>query len=162
MALSVLAVPVASFLNVRAKAPASVSEWYFLAYWNSLKYGVPVEIILAVLWQESAGNPDAIGDGGASYGLMQIKQIAIQDLINRGYNVEGTTTTNPGANVSQGAAFLSLLRRNVDSWEMALRAYNATGTNFARLRTSEILGKVYAQKVLNKAKRLGFNYDGKK
>jgi soluble lytic murein transglycosylase-like protein len=39
--------------------------------WATLR-GLPLEWVLATIWVESGGNPNAIGDGGISYGLMQV------------------------------------------------------------------------------------------
>lgn len=38
----------------------------------SLQYGVPKRYIYGLIYHESGGNPDAIGDGGRSRGLMQL------------------------------------------------------------------------------------------
>lgn len=45
-------------------------------------FSVPTDLLAVVLHRESGGNPGAVGDGGASVGLGQIKE-ATQDTVNR-------------------------------------------------------------------------------
>lgn len=46
------------------------------------RFSVPTDLLAVTLHRESGGNPDALGDGGASAGLGQIKE-ATQDTVNR-------------------------------------------------------------------------------
>ena len=139
-----------------AETPKATSIKFFpQAYVNSLIYGIPSEIIVAVAEQESAGDPTAIGDSGTAFGLMQVRQIAVDDMIQNGYNVGSKPATEPLKNIEQGTAFLNLLRRGTGSMYQALRAYNCCGTNYRRLE-NENLSKSYAENVLKIASSLGY------
>jgi len=50
-------------------APRSVEE---LIVENSIKYGVSASVMRRVIKCESSGNPNAVGDFGQSFGLVQI------------------------------------------------------------------------------------------
>lgn len=79
---------------------------------------VPRELVLAVILQESGGDPDAIGDDGHSVGLMQ--------LHDRG---EGSGMTvedrqNIYRTISQAVFSLHQNYMNLCDWEDALVVYN--------------------------------------
>lgn len=85
----------------------------------SAKYGVPAEMIAAVIKQESGFNPNARSEDGAR-GLMQLMPKTFQGL-----GVKGSIT-DPRANVEAGTKYL---RQQLDTfgWNAvkALAAYNA-------------------------------------
>lgn len=137
-------------------APAPVLGWFPIALKWSFVYGVPVEIILAVIWQESTGDADALGDGNTSFGLMQVKQIAVDDLIIEGYDVRPVPVINPDDNIRQGTAFLSLINDHFNNWYQSLRSYNCCGTNFKKVENNPNISASYANEVLSKAKILGY------
>jgi soluble lytic murein transglycosylase-like protein len=130
-----------------------VKEYYLPAKFYSLKYGVPYEIILAVITIESSGNPEAVGRDN-EFGLMQVRQIAIDDLVMNGFNVHDEKTFDTWKNIHQGTAFLKLqinrMRGNVFD---GLRAYNAGQTGANRNPAN---GLYYANKVKGVAEEYGF------
>lgn len=85
------------------------------------KYGIPSDILKAIAWKESGWNPDARGDGGQSYGMMQIYKSAHPD-----YN-EQEGMRNPAYNIEYGAKFLKGLYDQYGSWESAIQHYNGSG-----------------------------------
>lgn len=50
-------------------APRTIDE---LIHDSSIKYGVSEAVMRNVIQCESSGNPNAVGDGGQSFGLVQI------------------------------------------------------------------------------------------
>ncbi len=79
--------------------------------------GVDPAIMLAIAQQESGFNPNAVGDGGKSFGLFQIYSSAHPDY--RG-------GTDPEANTRYATRlFKGLLNQNKGSVNRALWAYNA-------------------------------------
>lgn len=140
-------------------APTPVLQWFPQAVQWSFVYGVPIEIIMAVIWQESTGDFEALGDRNTSFGLMQVKQIAVDDLINEGYNVRPVPVIEPIDNIKQGVAFLHLIRSklgNPQGWYNVLRSYNCCGTNVRKVINNPTISKKYADEVLTKARALGY------
>ena len=108
------------------------------------EYRINPYIVLAVIWQESGFNADAVGDGGNSLGLMQIQprwhsgrmeKLGCEDLL------------DPYDNVVVGIDYLSeSIRRYDGDVDKALVAYNQGHYN----------GTItdYAKSVLEKADEL--------
>lgn len=121
-------------------APADVRRWQPDALDAGRVYDVAPQLVLAVIWQESAGVPTARGSAG-EIGLMQLKDVAAQDA---GWNA---ATWEPRANIFQGASFLALQidRMGGDVYD-GLRAYNQ---GEAGARSGK--GHAYAQSVLRRA-----------
>lgn len=94
------------------------------------KYGIPPEILKAVAWQESGWNPRAVGDGGNSFGMMQIYRVAHPD-----YNVP-RGKADPAYNIDYGARFLKGLYNRYGSWGEAVKHYNGSGPAADRYRNS--------------------------
>lgn len=136
--------------------PGTVLQWFGNSLKWSFVYGVPVEIILAVIWQESDGDSDAVGDDRTAFGLMQVRQIAVDDLVQKGYGVPVVPLIDPDKNIRQGTAFLNLLKSDLYSWNDALRGYNCCGTNFKKIKENQDLSKKYAEQVMEKAEFLGY------
>lgn len=79
--------------------------------------GVDPAIMLSIAQQESGFNPNAVGDGGKSFGLFQIYSSAHPDYKGR---------TDPEANTRYATRlFKGLLNQNNGSVNRALWAYNA-------------------------------------
>ncbi|MBF1152522.1 MAG: lytic transglycosylase domain-containing protein [[Eubacterium] sulci] len=100
--------------------------------------GVDPAIVKAIIMEESGGNPNAVGDGGESIGLMQIQarwhrakmeELGIVSLF------------DPQENVTVGCDILSELLNRYGSYEDALSVYNSGNTED---------GKAYAERILNK------------
>ena len=97
------------------------------------RQGIPSEIAVSVLWNESAGDGNAVGASGEK-GFFQLTEAAVQDVATK-TGVEpltGPTTPVPfgpinsaqgRSNIETGVAFLALQRDRMDSWFDALRAY---------------------------------------
>lgn len=86
--------------------------------------GVDPAIMLSIAQQESGFNPNAVGDGGKSFGLFQIHSSAHPDY---------KGGTNPEANTRYATRlFKGLLNQNNGSVNRALWAYNAGQGNVNR------------------------------
>jgi soluble lytic murein transglycosylase-like protein len=99
------------------------------------KYGVPLGLAMALLRQESGGNPGAVGDGGKSVGLGQIQDATARQP---GYGVapmDPAQRTDPAANVdfamrylkAKGAALGATDLNDPAQQAIALKAYNGGG-----------------------------------
>ena len=99
------------------------------------KYGVPLRTALAMVLQESGGNPNAVGDGGRSIGLGQIQDATAR---NPGYGVapmDPAQRTDPAANLDFSLNYLTSKGRAVGATDLsnpehealALKAYNGGG-----------------------------------
>ena len=113
-------------------------------------YGLEPSLILAIIEKESSYNEAAIGDGGESYGLMQVQgrvwsvrmdELGVTDLM------------NPYENITIGVDILAAHLEQGLGVEWALMAYNG-GVSYANKMTAE--GKVskYAQSVLEIKERI--------
>lgn len=106
-----------------AKIPEPVREWNEEINTYSEKFDVPASLAYSILWQESAGNPNATGSAG-EIGLMQLKPIAVKDVQgSMGVNTAGWKT-NPVKNIEVGVAYLKLMYDRTGNWQEAVRAYN--------------------------------------
>lgn len=81
--------------------------------------GVPSSMLLAVAWQESAFDPNAVSPAGAQ-GLMQFMP-GTWSRFGRG------SPFNPQEAMMAGAKYLRLLDSEFHSWKLALAGYNAGG-----------------------------------
>lgn len=133
-------------------APDQVRKWYEPAKDWAEYYGLPWQVVLAIIWQESAGDPQAVGSSG-EVGLMQLKDIAVQDARESGYQVPADWINNPLSNIVAGVSFLDLQRKRTGSIREALKAYNQ---GEAGARENPILANTYADEVLTKAQKLGY------
>lgn len=78
--------------------------------------GVPLRILLAVAWAESAFNPDAESVAGAQ-GMMQLMPATAAGL--------GVNPGDPAQNIMGGARYLAAQYEQFGSWDLAFAAYNA-------------------------------------
>lgn len=140
------------YANSIKNAPAAVAQWEPLSKEFAMRYGLPKEIILAQIWTESSGNPNAVGSAGER-GLMQLKQIAIDDLRENGYGRFEDWKENPATNIHAGAAYLDLQLKRAGNLKEALGSYNQ---GYRGNILAPFFGNVYEEKVLTKAKQLGY------
>ena len=82
----------------------------------AMRHGVPVDLFLKLVQQESAWNPAAQSHKGA-LGLAQLMPATARRL--------GVDPLDPAQNLDGGARYLALQYRNFGSWRLALAAYNA-------------------------------------
>jgi len=117
----------------RPLADASKNEINGLLENAAQKYGIPPDVLKSIAWQESRWNPGARGDGGASYGMMQIYTEAHPDYdAKRGQQ-------DIAYNIDYGAKFLKSLYDQTGSWPKAVERYNGSGP----------MAQKYASSVMN-------------
>lgn len=101
----------------RVGTPPSLSPQMRNAFEETAdRYGLDVNLLLAVSWQESGFNPNAVSHAGA-IGLMQLMPGTAAGL--------GVDPTNPLENLDGGARYLRQQIDRFGSVELALAAYNA-------------------------------------
>ncbi len=120
---------------------------------ESLRSGVPVELVLAVILVESSGNAFAVSHAGAM-GLMQLRPSTAEAVAEEiGLPWTGPALLfDPQANVQLGVAYLERLMARYGDIETVLAAYNWGPTHIAgRLRRGEALPVEYSSRVLTAA-----------
>jgi hypothetical protein len=113
-------------------------------------YDVDPAVIISMIARESSFRANAMGDGGESYGLMQIKKKWHKARMER---LGVTDLLDPYQNVTVGIDLLAELLRYGDSLEWALMCYNG-GYAYADKRIAN--GKIsdYAKGVIGMSKEL--------
>lgn len=101
-------------------------------------------IIVAMCWKESTYTPGVVGDGGNSYGLMQIQPRWHYERMQR---LGCTDLLDPYQNITVGVDYLCELLEQYGSIDKALTAYNqghysGTVTDYAKtvIAKAELLG----------------------
>jgi soluble lytic murein transglycosylase-like protein len=129
--------------NISQKYPNRIKRWCNLIMMYANKFGLDPDLLAAVIWQESGGNPNAYSSSGA-VGLMQVMPrdgIATQFQCPNGPCFNNRPTINqlkdPEFNVNYGARMLSNLVARQGSVREALKSYGPAGG-----------GYYYADKVL--------------
>lgn len=114
------------------------------------EYGIEPELIIGMIYKESTYNADVIGDGGNSFGLMQIQPKWHKDRMSR---LGCEDLLDPYQNVTVGVDLISELLDQRGSVEWALMAYNG-GPSYANDMVKA--GKVseYVEIVLGKRDEL--------
>ena len=121
-------------------------------------YGVDPAIIIAMIDQESDFYPGAIGDGGKSFGLMQIQRRWHEERMER---LGVTDLIDPYQNVTVGIDYLAELLDKYDgNMEKALIAYNmgATGA-YKNCFSKGIFSTKYSREVLANSEKLREDVD---
>jgi hypothetical protein len=136
--------------EVSKQYPKSVTKWCGEITKYAKQYRLPADLIAAMVWQESGGNPAAYSGSGA-VGLMQIMPsdgIAASFMCSGGACFSNRPTVsqlkNPEFNIKYGARMLSGLVKKHGSLREALKAYGPMDS-----------GYYYADKVLSIYKRYG-------
>ena len=80
------------------------------------RYGVPLDLALAVIAQESGGDQGARSEDGA-IGIMQLMPGTAEEL--------GVDPTDPYQNIAGGLRYLAQQYERFGTWPLALAAYNA-------------------------------------
>lgn len=83
-----------------------------------------VNLVSGIITQESGGNPNAIGDNGCSYGLMQLNTCAGW-LQSYGYDSTRDNLLDPATNINYGCQYLNMLLNRYGNVSQAVSAYNA-------------------------------------
>lgn len=120
---------------------------------ESLRAGLPVELVLAVILVESGGDARAVSHKGAR-GLMQLRPATAEAIAAEiGLPWTGPALLfDPVANVHLGVAYLERLVKRYGDVATALAAYNWGPTHIAgRLRRGEALPEEYPSRVLGTA-----------
>lgn len=116
-------------------------------------YEIDPIIVFAMIEKESGFHADEIGDGGESYGMMQVKEKYHRDRMER---LGVTDLLNPYENVMVGVDYLAELHDKYDgNMEMALMAYNAgpRGAN-KHWFSKGIFSNRYSQEVVEMSKSI--------
>ena len=92
------------------------SEWVEQARAAARRHGVPEDLFLRLVRQESGWNPRAVSSKGA-LGLAQLMPATAASL--------GVDPADPRQNLEGGARYLAMQYRAFGSWRLALAAYNA-------------------------------------
>ena len=111
-------------------------------------HGIDPAIIMAMAFQESTYNPGCIGDGGNSYGLLQVQPRWHSGRMEK---LGCTDLLDPFQNVTVAVDYLVENLNRYGSIEAALTAYNAgsytgTVTGYARsvlAKAEELRGETY-------------------
>lgn len=91
-------------------------EYLEVAKAAARKHGVPEDLFLRLVQQESGWNPGAVSSKGAT-GLAQLMPGTAAKL--------GVDPTNPQQNLDGGARYLRQMYDKFGTWRLALAAYNA-------------------------------------
>lgn len=122
--------------------------------------GVDPTIIVAMIFRESTYRPGLIGDGGDSFGLMQIQPKWFQDrmedlgITNCGEGCHHETCLlNPYQNVTLGIYHVTDLIGTGNSIEWVLMAYNG-GPDYADGKAAQGVVTEYAETIINLSNEL--------
>ncbi|HIX93277.1 MAG TPA: lytic transglycosylase domain-containing protein [Firmicutes bacterium] len=89
------------------------------------EFGLPPELVYAVILTESSFDPDVVSTAGAK-GLMQLTDDTNEWVAWRlGEESEPSRIFEPGLNIRRGCYLLSYLYERFGGWNEALAAYNA-------------------------------------
>lgn len=127
-------------LDKREKAnyPTKYSE-YVEKY--SEMYGVPSDVVYAVIKTESDFNPDAKSDKGA-FGLMQLMPATFEWACGKtGIPYNKDKITDPEMNIQCGVYYLSYCYDQFLIWDTVYAAYNAGHSQVRKWLSDETLSK---------------------
>lgn len=114
--------------------------------------GIDPTIIFAMIERETNYDADAIGDGGESYGIMQIKA---KYHYERMLDLNCTDLLDPYQNVTVGVDILCELLSKYGDTEMALCAYNAgCGGAYEHYFSKGVYSSGYSRAVMERANEL--------
>lgn len=117
-----------------------------------MEYDIDPAIVISMIHYESNYNPNAVGDGGDSIGLMQIQPKWHTPRMKK---LGCTDLRDPFQNVTVGVAIIAEKMASYDTAGEALTAYNAGDYGAYTYYFSEgIYANAYAEKILAYAKEL--------
>jgi soluble lytic murein transglycosylase-like protein len=91
-------------------------EWLAAARAAAARHGLPEDLFLRLVQQESGFNPGAVSPKGAT-GLAQLMPDTARAL--------GVDINDPMQNLDGGARYLAKMKARFGTWDLALAAYNA-------------------------------------
>ena len=110
------------------------------------------ELVLAIIENESQWNPEAVGDGGRSFGLMQVQRWCHKDRMNR---LGCDDLLDPYQNVLVGIDILAEKMAKYDTIGEDLTAYNAGDYGaYVHYFSKGIYANDYAKEVMARAEEL--------
>lgn len=115
------------------------------------KNSLDPSIVVAMIEKESTYNPEAVGDGGNSLGLMQIQPKWHKSRMDR---LGCDDLLNPYQNVTVGIDLLADLTSKGKPIEWVLMAYNG-GESYANRKFNDGIISTYATVVLENSQKLG-------
>jgi|WetSurMetagenome_2_1015567.scaffolds.fasta_scaffold353069_2 soluble lytic murein transglycosylase-like protein len=129
-------------VNKKVNDLVSRLESIVVSLCQEYKFNFP-NYVLAMIQVESSGNQYAIGDSGKSKGLMQIQEIAMQD-VNEMYGTNFVTSDlfEITPNLRIGILYLKLQTKRTGNINNGVRAFNAGESG-----SKKGLGKDYLEKV---------------
>ncbi len=129
-------VSVLAGVDVSDEVPPDVLQWAPLIRGAAAEYGVPAELIAAIMAVESSGNPKAVSPAGAQ-GLMQIMPEQLTRL-----GVPEELWQDPKANIDAGARYLAETLDAGGSMEQAAARYFGSGCDVGGVCTDEYITRV--------------------
>lgn len=130
--------------EVSSKFPPAITQWCALITQFANNHFVPPDLIAALIWQESGGNPDAYSHSGA-VGLMQVMPrdgISSTFMCKNGPCFSNRPSSSelfdPEFNIKYGTRMLAGLFNRSGSWREALKSYGPMDVGYS-----------YADKVLS-------------
>ena len=118
--------------------------------------GVDPGIVVAIIERESKYDASAVGDGGRSFGLMQIQS---KWHTGRMLDLGCSDLLDPYDNVTVGIDYLAELGQDGASLEWVLMAYNG-GPSYANRKMNAGIVTDYAREVVTESVRLTENKSG--
>jgi len=134
--------------KISARYPAKIQKWCQTITAYAEKHQLPPDLVAAVIWQESGGNPEAYSRSGA-VGLMQVMP---RDGLAASFQcVNGPCFANrpsieqlknPDFNVKYGTRMLASLVKRNGNYRDALKAYGPMDRGYSY---ADIVLKIYKQ-----------------
>lgn len=115
------------------------------------QYGIPVEIIFAMMQRESGFNSQTVGDNGQSFGYMQVMKKWHEERMDR---LGVTDLMDPKVNILVAVDYLSELYEWKENMTWALMAYNCGPSTAQKLWDSGVTSTKYTEEVLKSAEQI--------
>lgn len=115
------------------------------------QYGIPAEIIFAMMQRESRFDSNAIGDEGLSFGYMQVMEKWHKDRMNR---LGVDDLLDPEENILVAVDYLSELYERYGNMTCALMAYNCGPSTAKKMWDSGIWSTKYSEEVLKSSEQI--------